>query len=516
MRYQNSNNKKLTLGALILVLMNFSSAGLAGDRENRMIDKAVEAYGGNQLTQLQSLDVQQKMNHYSQGQSGHSIRGQKVVYLSEYQIELAVDLKNKRKVFKQATQRLVGSHDNIAPTVTHQIFADDKGYRIDHALEQYQASKRVNYNNADMGHGQMLDPLIVRQLNDDRNASQWTDTAYIQGEAHDVLKVNADTKQEYTVYLNQQSGYLTRLLRKQGGQLRSYDFLKHHQTQGIVWAKQLLVSKEKHPVYHTISRQIRFNSVQDHQFKLPTGYKVRPKTQWVNSSQMTLRQLAKDVYFVGQNWGYTLFIDAGEYYISAGAWQMDSQGHAWQKGLTLLRQKTGNDKPVKQHIVSHHHDDHMMGLSDIVKQGANLIIHPADIPSVQKHLTTPLPDDRFIPLTTRSDLVDGKVMLFDVPNSHANHNIVIYLPEHKLLFTEDMFGSSFQTAFHSPANWPDVDTYNRLDVLLNKVKQLDLEVEQYVSSHHKRILNQTEIDEALTISRPSKETLFKRLFSHSD
>ena len=462
------------------------------------------------------------MNHYSQWQSGHSLQGPMTTYLNEYQIELTVDLLNKRKVFKQATTRLVGSHGSNLPTVTHRVFADDKGYVIDHALQQYQPTKSINYDNTDMGNSQLLDPLIIRRLNEDRDTSQWTDIAYIQGEAHDVLTVNPGSEKEYIVYLNQKSGYLARVLRKRGRQLYSYDFLEHHQIQGITWAKQLLVSTANQPVYHTDSRKISFNSVEDNsaedsQFNIPSGYKQRPKTQAVDVSKLTFRQLARDVYFVGQDWAYTLFIDAGEYYISAGSWQVDNKSQAWQKGLALLRQKTGSDKPVGQHIVTHHHNDHMMGLSDVLKQGANLVIHPADIASVlsflREHLPKPLPDDRFVAVTEGDNLANGKVMLIDVPNSHANHNLVIYLPEHKLLFTEDMFGSSFQTAFHSPSSWPDLDTYHRLDVLMKKISQLELEVDQYVSSHHARILNQAEIDKALTISRPSKETLLKRLFT---
>lgn len=518
---RNSTFKKLTLVILILVSINFSLALIAGEREDRIIDKAVQAYGGDKLTKLRSLTLTDKMSHYSQWQSGHALQGPMITYLSEHQIELTVDLLKQRKVFKQATTRLVASHGSSLPTVTHRVFVDGKGYTIDHALQQYQAAKSINYDNTDMGNSQLLDPLIIRQLNQDRSSSEWTDVAYIQGEAHDVLKVNSGSSKAYTVYLNQKSGYLTRVLKKRGSKLHNYDFLEHGQSQGITWAKELLVSTANKPVYHTDSRKISFNSAEERKFNIPSIYKVRPKTQAVDVSQLTLRQLAKGVYFVGQDWAYTLFIDAGEYYISAGAWGMDSKSNTWQKGLDLLRQKTGSDKPVAQHIVTHHHNDHMMGLSNVLKQGANLVIHPADIPSVisfvREHLPKPLSNDRFVPVAENSHLANGQVMLIDVPNSHANHNLVIYLPKHKILFTEDMFGSSFKTAFHSPSSWPSLDTYHRLDVLINKVEQLELEVEQYVSSHHARILSQSEIDEALMLSRPSKDTLLKRLFlNHID
>ena len=58
---------------------------------------------------------------------------------------------------------------------------------------------------------------------------------------------------------------------------------------------------------------------------------------------------------------------------------------------------------------------------------------------------------------------------------------------------------------------------NDVLMMLFSFKQLGLQVDQYVSSHHARILSQAEIDSALAITRPSKETVLKRLFSgHSD
>jgi glyoxylase-like metal-dependent hydrolase (beta-lactamase superfamily II) len=504
--------QQIKLGVLALLFLNYSLAVFAGEKENSIIKKAVAAYGGDSLMGLESLQFTDTIKNFSQGQSGYSGQGPMSMQLSENKIEISLDLTNKRKVFKRATTRLVWSHSTDKPTVQHRIFSDGKGYIIDHALQQYRFVKGINFNNVDIGFSQWLDPLIIRQLAKDKNNSQWTDTVYIAGQAHDVLKVNKGTNQEYSVFLNQKNGYLTRMTKKQGQHLRSYDFIEHSQRQGITWAKQLFVSTAEQALYHTDSRELRFDLAQNDEFSIPSGYKPRPKTQAVDVSKLTIRKLAKGVYFVGQGWSYTLFIDAGDHYISAGAWQENKDTKAWLKGLALLRRTTGSDKPVTQHIVSHHHTDHMMGLNDVVDQGADLILHPGDIFAVKEHLQQPLADQRFMPIKETTYLADGKIMLFDVTNGHASHNLVMYLPEHKLLFSEDMFGSSYQTQFDSPTAWPAVDIYSRLDGLTNKINQLGLEVEQYLSSHHGRILSQAEIDEAQRISHPSTGERLKRLF----
>ena len=504
------------LTAITLLLMHHSPALQAGEKENRIINKAVAAYGGDRLLQLQRLQLTDTLSRFTQHQSGHSAQGPMTMHLDRQQMEVSVDLANRQKSFRLLTTKTVGNHGSDNQVSRHRLFLDGRGYTVDHCLQHYQESSGISYDNADAGFSQLLDPLIIRQLAAERDNSQLMDTAYIQDQPHDVLTINASDWNEYTLYLNQQNGYLSRMLRKRGGTVRSYDFLDHRQTQGITWASELFVSTAKQPLYHTDSRQLTINPLPGSAFTLPGDYQQRQRPEAVDVSQLTIRQLAKDVYFVGQGWGYTLFIDLGNHYISAGAWHMENNGQAWQQALALLKQTTGQDKPVAQHLVSHHHTDHMAGLADIVAQGAKLIIHPADIPAVNAHLSQPLADSRFVPVTGAGSLAGDKIKLFDVPNSHASHNLVIYLPEHQLLFTEDMFGSSFQDELDSPGSWPNLDAYQRLRILHSQLQQRGLKVTQYVSSHHARVLTQADIDRALTLRCPANDELHQRLFAQKN
>ncbi|MCC2616819.1 MBL fold metallo-hydrolase [Aestuariibacter halophilus] len=500
-------------GALFILTTLVASHVAAATKENQIIQKTVTAYGGNTLLKLQSLTLNDSFYQYSQWQSSHALQGPMIGYLSEQQVRLSIDFVNHRKALRQATFRLVDGHGSEIPSVTHRLFTDTRGYSVDHALQVYYDAPAMTFDNADSGMSRLIDTLIVKQLYADKDHSEWRDIAYIQGVPHDVLSVNSGQKNEYTVYLNQQNGYLSRVLRKQGAQLTTYNFLQHQRSGDLGWARQVFVSTPVRPVYHSTNRTITFNTTQEGDFNLPEIYPQRSRSAVVDSTELTLQKLAKDVYWIGQDWSYSLFIDMGDYYISAGAWQTDRESHAWQNGLDLLHKTTGKNKPVKQHIVTHHHHDHMMGLHDVIKQGAELVIHPNNIPAVQQHLSKPLSEQRFIPIADTTLLANDKVMLFDVPNSHANHNLVIYLPEQKILFSEDMFGSGLQQGFHSPANWPDLDTYNRLQTLNDKVTALALDVEQYVSSHHARVLSQQEIDQALSIIVPKKQELLMRLFA---
>ena len=498
------------IGSAFLLLL--STPLLAGEIENKIIDKAVAAYGGDSLLQLKQLTVTDQLTEFSQGQSGHAAQGPMSMHLNEHQVTIGIDFENNRKVFKRGTSKRVGYHGSHNLIASHRIFDDGKGYTVDHCAGQYQVANYINFDNIDAGLSQMLDPLIIRQLDQQREQSRLTDVVYIQGQAHDVLTLNEGTKQAYSVYLNQHSGLLTRMTKKQGARVRSYDFLQHQQKDGITWARQLFVSDASSPLYLTDERQISFEPLEKPDFSLPAGYQAYQQPEFFDVSELTIRELAEGVYFVGQEWSYTLFIDAGDYYISAGAWHFQPGFQAWKKALALLHKTAGNQKPVKQHLVSHHHTDHMAALAGIVAQGTDLIIHPGDIAAVNAHLKTPLDNERFIPISETAHIADGKIMLFDVPNSHASHNLVMYLSESKILFTEDMFGSSYKTEHHSPNGWPVQDTYERLAILTEKVGQMGLEVAQYVSSHHGRILNQAEIDQANNMSCVAVDKLQQRLF----
>lgn len=499
---------------LITLFLVTATGALAGEREEKIIDKALKAYGGEKLMQLRSLKLADTVQHFFEMQSGHSLQGPMSMHLNRYQIELTVDLGNQRKAFKRLTNRLVGNQGANSTTTTHRVFADEQGYSIDHCSREYRPVASIEFNNADFNFDQLSDTLVIRHLALNKPFLRWTDTAVIQGVTHDVLSVTTEGEEAYYVYIEQKQGTLTRLVKIQGERTLSYDFWDHRQTQGVYWAGQVLVSASATPVYLVNNRKLDINPDTRQAFNLPAGYTLSRRPQYIDDSALSINELGKGVYLVGQNWGYTLFVDVGEHYISVGAWQMDRNAHAWAARLDLLHKTAGNRKPVAQHIVTHHHTDHMAALGDIVEQGAELLVYISDIPGVKKHLKDSAGKSRITPLQSKSDLADGRIILFDVPTSHANHNLVVYLPEQKLVFSEDIYGSSYHTQLASLSAWPDLDTYQRLDALVDRTRQLKLEVETYASSHHKRVLTRAEIDKAVQLSCAGESNWHNRLFKN--
>ncbi len=499
-------NKALMLPLLLTL---FSTQTLADEKANKIIQKSIEAYGGVKLLNMHSLTLEETSSSYAQWQSNASIQGATISYLSENKTEYAIDFSNNRKVFKQATTKLVGNHHSNFPSVKHRLFTNGAGYSIDHILQEVKQSKNISFANAD----RLVDTLIIKQLYQDMQYAQWEDMAYIEGKPQDIITINKNSRNEYTVFIDKDSKYLTQLILPTVGRLTSYNYLNHTKSNGIVWAQSLFIGNTQQPVSYSNSRKVSFNSTKLDQFNIPLNYKTGTTKEYFDSSALTVNKIADNIYFAGQDWGYTLFIDTGSYLISAGAWQTDDKSNAWRNALALFRETTGNIKPLKQHIVTHHHFDHMMGLKDVVEQGVDLIVHKSLIAAVEEHLGASIPKESLVTIDDTSYLANDSVMLFDLPTSHANHNLAVYLPEQKILFTEDIFGSSFKSDFHSPANWPDGDTYFRLDTLLAQLNDLKIAPTTFLSSHHARVLSVQDIQQALAVERPSNNVLLKRLFA---
>lgn len=507
---------RLVKATLLPTIIFFGVTADAGERESRIIDSAVNAYGGNALLNLKSFKYTDTIDHFFSHQSGHSLQGPTSQHYNQIHIEVNTDFEHKRSELKRLTKLIVGYHENRNVTATHRTFSGSKGYDVDHFKQTYRVSERINFSNADLGYSQMLDPIVVKNLVADKAQAQWVDTAFIEGRSHDVLTVHAGTEKEYSVYIDEKTKLLSRMLQKRGSSLRSYSFLQHQLTEGVVWAKQLIVGTEEALVYHTDNRKFHVNPQEKGTFEPPSGYRASVSDAYFDVSQLTIRELAEGVYYVGKDWGYTLFIDAGGYYISAGAWGMSDRSDDWLQALDLLHQTTGDKLPVKYHLVSHHHTDHMSELHDVLDHGAKLLIHPSDINSVRQFLgEREVPDSQFRPVDMQTSLAQGKVMLFDVPSSQASHNLAIYLPEHKIVFSEDVFGSSFLSKHHSPRSWPHMDTYQRLARFTKQLGTLKLDVERYLSSHHGRVLSHADVEEALKTTLPTETTIVKRLFNAS-
>jgi len=111
------------------------------------------------------------------------------------------------------------------------------------------------------------------------------------------------------------------------------------------------------------------------------------------------------------------------------------------------------DKPIRQVVVSHFHNDHSGGLRNFVAGGGvTVLVGAASAPFYDRVLANPhtLVADRLAeqpvpvaikPVEEREVLADAEraIELHHVRTTHANDMLIAYLPAQKLLFVADLF-----------------------------------------------------------------------------
>jgi glyoxylase-like metal-dependent hydrolase (beta-lactamase superfamily II) len=131
--------------------------------------------------------------------------------------------------------------------------------------------------------------------------------------------------------------------------------------------------------------------------------------------------------------------------------------------------------PVRLIVVSHHHTDHMAGLSSTFSAGIPVIAHQAAVQLVRRF---DLADGAEIPSSRNVRGVDRilvlgtgttALQLHAVANTHSSATLLAYLPAHRVLIAPDLA---------EPGNWE-----LERSALVRHVRELSLNVSQVVPGH---------------------------------
>jgi glyoxylase-like metal-dependent hydrolase (beta-lactamase superfamily II) len=163
------------------------------------------------------------------------------------------------------------------------------------------------------------------------------------------------------------------------------------------------------------------------------------------------------------------------------------------------------NKPIRCHLNSHHHSDHAAGLRAFVAEGSTIITHQMNKPFYQQvvlkkpHTLQPdkLSEDpkpaRFIWVKDKYILTDGdrRLEIYWVPNAgHSANLLMSYLPKEKVLFITDIFNEFGEPRPNDPPPGIVSPYYAALG---EKIKELNLDVEQLAPSHGKGVVPISEL-----------------------
>ncbi len=452
-------------------IMALASAALAGEKENTLIDKVLSAYGGDALTSVRTLTINDRYKVLSIGQSASA----DAIDIALNNVSLTIDFENERKSVLSWNKGRGGVFLN------QNIFDGEKGMALNHILRTRTENTNLNYETLGGGIMRTSDVSLVKLLVAARGTAVHSGEEMYRGRIHDKLTYKMEGSPDLTVFIDQETGLLSKMTRQnpQIGEL-SYVFTEHRRTGGITYASDTNFFIAGQPNIVTVSRTIEVNPNISDKFEVPSGYTAQGGN--IDTSEMRSKELAEGVYFSGQNGGFSIFVDAGDHYVGAGGYP------ALPDRLKAVQELAGNEKPLKDHVVTHHHTDHLGAMNEIAEMGANFVTVDAHVGAIKDQLANPVDDNRFVRVNGKQTFGNGKVEVYDISTAHADHYLLFYVPRAKLVFSADHFGTNLETGL--PAANKNMVTFR------SAVEALNLEIDGFVSAHGVRVLTMDDLKAA--------------------
>lgn len=462
------HTKKALLAGICAAAIATSGVAFAGQDEDRVIDKVVDAYGGDAFVNLRSLKVRDNNYAISVGQSPTP----EEVEISTSVNELILDYAGQRKSLETWTKNRHGVFLN------QQIFQDGTAHNIDHRARTIATNAEALFDQVAGGTVRVLDTTVAKVLLANRDEAQYGGQFMYNNRPHERLTFPMASSPELTIAVDAETGLISRMTRgnPQVGTLH-YIYTDHKITDGIAYAENSNFQVGGQPNSMVLARRIEVNPSLAGAFDLPGGYEA-PGAQ-LDTSEMTVEKIGGNIYYVGQGNARSVFIDAGDHYVASGGYS----------GLTAryeaVKEAAGNDKPLKYQIVTHHHSDHIGGMADAAALGATFVTVEAHKPVVQGQFAEPLPDDRFMLIDGDGTLADGDVVVRDISTEHSSQYLLVYLPEAKMAFIADHFGTSSEEGLPAPTV--------HMAGLRRALDGLDLDIEAFLDAHGARRLTMAEL-----------------------
>jgi len=447
----------------ICALILLTNVAVAGGKEDALINKVVAAYGGEKLISAKALTINDRYKVFRSGQ-GYTA-GEIDIEINN--VSLTIDFENKRKSVVNWRKISRGAF------LSQYIHDGEAGHFLNHSRKTHRVNANQNYAVVGASTIRKTDTALVRLLLDGKAEAKYIGENMYRGQVHEKLTYKMAGSPELTIFVNKKTGLLSKMTQQSThrGELM-YIYGQHRKQDGITYASDTNFLIAGQPNVITLSRSIEVNPNLDHKFDLPNDY-AEPGAI-IDTSKMTVKKLADDVYFAGRDGGYSIFVDAGDHFVGAGGYQ------ALSERLKAAQEFAGNEKPLRDQILTHHHSDHLGAVNEIAEMGANFVTVDDNVDIIRDLLTYEVADSRFVRVNGKKTFGNGKVEVYDIATAHADHYLLYYVPGAKLVFSADHFFTDLETGL--PAAHYNMVTFR------SALEALGIAVEKFASAHALRTL----------------------------
>jgi hypothetical protein len=429
-----------------------------------VIAKIASAYDAKALLNMKAITIADyRKNVFSKQSSPTALPD-----LWRFNEELTIDFANKKKA-------LVSWRVNSTNKDLEKYIVDEKSARVYDILHRkYSDDDWYNLANTGGSVERSSDTLIAKKLLSTNSTFRVIDEVQYQGQAHYQIAFVVSGQSESHIYINKKSGLINKVFRTHPtlGTL-TYLFSNHSKVGNISFARDMDFSIGDNPRTISTYRNIELNPNLSNKFAVPQGV-----SSWgvpLDVANMLYNKLGNHVYHVGKNFSRTLFIDAGEYFISVGG------NDAIKEHFTSLQHRLNTKKPLKFAVLTHHHSSQLNMLEPALKLGAKIITVASNLTAIKRKLNRELNENNVVLVNQSKELIGGNLKIFDIATAHADHNLVVYLEKEKILFAEDHYETLYKKG--------NPRSFKNMLIFAYKIEKLSLDVRTLIDSSSPRVLS---------------------------
>jgi glyoxylase-like metal-dependent hydrolase (beta-lactamase superfamily II) len=440
------------------------------NKANEVIDAALAAHGGaDKLAELNSLIQKTEFINYANGQS----RSPNPPWdKGEQDIFNAIDF--EKGVFVNRNAGFGGGFVFEGGTIINSEDSWQLNYRAGTAAP----IAEPDLNTASGPFIRVTPALLMKQLQDRRQFSHWLGVADFNGRPHDVVTLVMEVGPGLSLYFDQETHMLTRMERvlPPFGQVE-YRFTDYEEIDGILFNKSFRLLLNGDSNLDVKNKLFRVNAPVAEYAEVGDTLEVIPA---IVPDEFNLQEIDEGVFLVGGTGAYGLFVEMKDHIVAIGG----TQGVAAR--LAEVR-KHITDKPVRYGVLTHHHSDHVPGVSDYAAENATVITF-----SENETVVRNAAGDQDVELEFVKDhmrLTDGErtIEFYDIgPTPHAEHLLIAYLPQEKIIFEADHFPQ--------PQTGPLPPAVPATFAFAEALEKLNLDYNRIVGAHSPRIGSPAELE----------------------
>lgn len=471
--------KKLISLALVGILAisvvhaeNFTQANT--DKAKTIIAAAVEAHGGDaMLEDLRTLKIRHETVNYSVDQS----RATEPPWDKSSGSGVdAIDLDNS--IFVTRAVNNGGGFTGENGTIINAEESRQLNYRAGTVAK----IAEPDYATTSGPFVRVTPALLLRTLNDRIANAHYLGETEIDENEYDVIGFSMTVGPAISLYFDKETKLLHRSERIfPGFGLVEYEFKDYETIAGMPFNRNFVLLLNGDVNLERAIMSVDVNKPLDDLLLVDSDLEEIPELQ---PDPLSRQEIADGVWLVGGGGTYGMFVDMGDYIFAAGGTGGSSDR------IDSLREVVG-DKPIKYSMMTHHHFDHVLAVTDYESEGATIIASSAH----EKIVRRAAEDGDSLALKTVKDRMtlesgDRRVDIIDIgPTAHTEHLLVAYLPDEGIMFEADHFAL--------PRVGPIPPAVASTQTFAEALARLDLKVLKIVSAHSPRVATMDDLNTAL-------------------